>query len=44
MMNLKDSYEADFDATGEEAIKDDTLQKMAAFESIRQELSSTEFK
>ena len=43
-MNLKEAYEADFDANAEEAINDDTLQKMAAFESIRKELSSTEFK
>lgn len=44
MMELKESYGADIDAIVEDPIKGETLEKLAAFDSIRQELSSKQFK
>jgi len=44
LMNLKEAYESGAWQNSEEEIKEDTYQAMARFESIRQELSSAEFK
>ena len=44
LMNLKEAYESGTWQNSEEEIKADTHQAMARFESIRQELSSAEFK
>ena len=44
LMNLKEAYESGAWHNSEEEIKEDTHQAMARFESIRQELSSAEFK
>mmetsp|Transcript_7607 Transcript_7607/g.9160 ORF Transcript_7607/g.9160 Transcript_7607/m.9160 type:complete len:106 (+) Transcript_7607:621-938(+) len=43
-MNLKESYEADMGDDHEEAVSGETMTKLEAFERIRKELSSEQFK